>query len=409
MSGDTQTPSTKRGKEGHRGVLTGAAFLMAVSAIGPGFLTQTTQFTARLGASLAFAIVLSTIIDIGAQLNTWRVLCISGRRGQQVVNEVVPGLGWFVLAVILVGSFVFNLGNLGGCALALEALAGLPHWLGTSLSALVAVVLFLLPRMLAGIDWFSKILGVSMIVMTFAVLVMTAPPLQEAARQAIVPDQLDFAATITLIGGTVGGYIMFSGGHRLLDGGVTGAEQVGQITWAAIQGILITGVMRIVLFLAILGVVRQGVTLSPEAPVFDAFRIGAGQTGYVLSGLVFWAAAITSVVGCSYTSIPFVVAEGNARLRSWLIAGFVTASWLVMLGLNGLGWQPTPLLIGAGTINGVLLPVILGVILLAAYRRSLMGEYRHPWWAAALGVLAWLATVVLAYQTVQTVWQKGFA
>src|SRR4249919_847231 len=96
-----------------RGVLSGAAFLMAVSAIGPGFLTQTTQFTARLGASLAFAILLSTVIDIGAQLNTWRVIGVSGRRGQVVVNAVVPGLGWLVLAVILAGSFVFNLGNLG--------------------------------------------------------------------------------------------------------------------------------------------------------------------------------------------------------------------------------------------------------------------------------------------------------
>lgn len=32
-------------------ILTGAAFLMATSAIGPGFLTQTTVFTQSLGAS----------------------------------------------------------------------------------------------------------------------------------------------------------------------------------------------------------------------------------------------------------------------------------------------------------------------------------------------------------------------
>src|SRR5688572_22488864 len=89
------------------GVLSGVAFLMAVSAIGPGFLTQTTQFTARLGASLAFAILLSVLIDIGAQLNTWRVICVSGRRGQEVADAVLPGLGWLVLAVVLAGSFVF--------------------------------------------------------------------------------------------------------------------------------------------------------------------------------------------------------------------------------------------------------------------------------------------------------------
>ncbi len=382
------------------GVLSGAAFLMAVSAIGPGFLTQTTQFTDRLGASLAFAILLSTLIDIGAQLNTWRVVCVSGRRGHEVVAAVVPGLGALVTTVIVFGSFVFNLGNLSGCALGLEALAGLPHWLGATLSALVAVVLFLLPRMLTGVDWFSKVLGAGMILMTLYVVAVTAPPLGEAVRQAVFPDQIDFAAVVTLVGGTVGGYIMFSGAHRLLDAGVVGPEQVGRITWASVQGILIAGVMRLVLFLAVLGVVQQGAVPGSERPVFDAFQAGAGEVGFVLSGLVFWAAAITSVVGCSYTSISFVVPSGAERARPWLITGFVLASWAVTLGLGLAGWQPTPLLIGAGTVNGVLLPVILGAVLIAAYRGDLMGGYHHPWWAAGLGGLAWLATLFLAFWTV---------
>ena len=153
-----------------RGVWSGAAFLMAVSAIGPGFLTQTTQYTAQLGASLAFAILLSTLIDIGAQFNTWRVIGVSGLRGQEVVNAVVPGLGWIVLAVIVVGSLVFNLGNLGGCALALGTLLGLPHGFGVSLSALIAITLFLLPRMLVGVDWFSRVLGAGMILTTEALV-----------------------------------------------------------------------------------------------------------------------------------------------------------------------------------------------------------------------------------------------
>ena len=38
-------------------VLLGAAFLMATSAIGPGFMMQTAQFTQDLKASFAFVIV----------------------------------------------------------------------------------------------------------------------------------------------------------------------------------------------------------------------------------------------------------------------------------------------------------------------------------------------------------------
>jgi Mn2+/Fe2+ NRAMP family transporter len=392
-------------KKDRSGMLSGAAFLMAVSAIGPGFLTQTTQFTVELGASLAFAILISIVIDIGAQLNTWRVICISKRRGQDVAGAVVPGLGWIVSAVIVFGSFVFNVGNLSGCALGLQSLFGLNQGLGATLSALLAVGLFLRPRMLEGVDWFSKLLGAGMVLMTFYVVVITAPPLGEAARQAVWPERVDFAAIVTLVGGTIGGYIMFSGAHRLLDGGVGGVEQVGLISKASIRGILITGLMRTVLFLAVLGVVKTGAAISPDAPVFDAFRAGAGPVGFVLSGLVFWSAAITSVVGCSYTSISFVRRGAHERTQSWLIVGFIVLSLAVTLSLKSLGWRPTPLLIAAGTLNGVLIPVVLGVVLVAAYRRSLMGEYRHPWWAGAFGVLAWVITLFMAYRTLASVFK----
>ena len=56
--------------------LVSAAFLMATSAIGPGFLTQTAVFTDRLGASFAFVILVSIILDIGVQLNIWRILAV---------------------------------------------------------------------------------------------------------------------------------------------------------------------------------------------------------------------------------------------------------------------------------------------------------------------------------------------
>ena len=60
-----------------RSALVGAAFLMATSAIGPGFLTQTAVFTGKLGASFGFAILASVILDIGAQLNIWRVIAVA--------------------------------------------------------------------------------------------------------------------------------------------------------------------------------------------------------------------------------------------------------------------------------------------------------------------------------------------
>lgn len=383
----------------------GAAFLMATSAIGPGFLTQTTQFTATLGANLGFAILASILIDIGAQLTTWRAIGVSGKRGHELADAVLPGLGWLLAFVVIAGSFLFNLGNLSGCALGLKVF-GVDPVVGMIVSALIVTVLFLNPKLMAGIGLFSILLGAAMILLTLYILGITSPPFGEALARSVWPTTIDSDRTITLVGGTIGGYIMFSGAHGLLDSGVHGVGQLRRITWASVQGILITGVMRAVLFLAVLGVVVGGATLSKDRPVFDAFQAAAGSTGLVLAGLVFWAAAVTSVVGCSYTAVSFLVrtrpgdTEAPQPSRVVLLA-FLLLGLVVSLALHVGQWNATDLLIGAGRINGILLPIVLGVVLLAVHRRSLMGDYRHPVWASVLGILAWLATVYLAFETVR--------
>ena len=105
-------------------VLLGAAFLMATSAIGPGFMTQTAQFTQDLKASFAFVIVVSLLMSLVAQLNVWRVLAVSKLRGQDVANAVLPGLGYVITFLICLGGLAFNIGNVGGAALGLNVLFG---------------------------------------------------------------------------------------------------------------------------------------------------------------------------------------------------------------------------------------------------------------------------------------------
>jgi Mn2+ and Fe2+ transporters of the NRAMP family len=60
-----------------------------------GFLTQTAVFTDKLKAAFAFAILVSILIDIVVQMNIWRILGVSGKRAQDVANEVLPGTGVF--------------------------------------------------------------------------------------------------------------------------------------------------------------------------------------------------------------------------------------------------------------------------------------------------------------------------
>ncbi|GAA3361735.1 MULTISPECIES: NRAMP family divalent metal transporter [Saccharopolyspora] len=387
MSGTT----TKTGA--HRGALIGAVFLMATSAIGPGFITQTTDFTVRLGAAFAFVIVLSVLIDIAVQLNVWRIIGVSGMRAQDLGNAVLPGLGYAIAALVVFGGLVFNIANVSGTALGLDAMVGMDAKLGGGLSALLAIGIFLSKRAGVAMDRIVVVLGVLMIALTCYVAVVSDPPVGEALKQAVLPDRVDFLAVTTLIGGTVGGYITYAGAHRLVDAGVTGPERIVEVSRGSVLSLLVTGVMRAVLFLAVLGVVAAGATLGSGNPTAEAFQHAAGEIGLRLFGLIMWAAAITSVVGAAYTSVSFVVTFSPAlqRARSWLVVGFIALSTVVFLLLDQ---APTTLLVLAGALNGLILPVGFGVLLwVGARRRDLLGGYRYPRWLLVIGVLAWLLSL----------------
>ncbi len=87
-------------------VLIGAAFLMATSAIGPGFLTQTAVFTAQLGASFGFVIFLSIVLDSIAQLNIWRIIAVANQPAQTIANQVFPGLGYFISFLVFLAEWL---------------------------------------------------------------------------------------------------------------------------------------------------------------------------------------------------------------------------------------------------------------------------------------------------------------
>ena len=381
-------------------VLVGAAFLMATSAIGPGFLTQTVVFTAQLGASFGFAILVSVLFDLGAQLNIWRVLIAARAPAQTVANQVLPGLGHAVSILVAAGGLAFNIGNVAGAGLGLNALLGMSVKGGAALSAALAIALFLSREAGRAMDRFAQVLGGVMIVLAGYVAVASHPPLGEAALRTVFPARLDVLAIVTIVGGTVGGYITFAGGHRLLDAGIAGPEAVGSATRAAGLGIGVATIMRIVLFLSALGVVSQGLHLDAENPPASVFRLAAGQLGYRLFGAVMWAAAITSVVGSAFTSVSFV----RTLRASWkdrsaaLIIGFIVISAAVFLLVG----RPVAILIAVGALNGLILPVGLGAMLVASRRASLLNGYRHPVALTAAGAVVAVAMAALGAYTLVT-------
>ena len=378
----------------NRSVLLGAAFLMATSAIGPGFLTQTATFTQTLLASFGFVILLSILLDIGAQLNIWRIIAVSEQRAQDIANKVLPGAGYLLALLIVMGGLAFNIGNVGGAGLGLNILTGLSPETGAIISGLIAIGIFLFREAGKVMDRFAQIMGFIMIALTVYVAFKASPPLGEAALRTFVPLELDAIAIVTLVGGTVGGYITFAGAHRLLDAGIKGKAALPEVSKSSISAILIASVMRVVLFLAVLGVVSQGVALDPKNPASTPFEYVAGNIGLLIFGVVIWAASITSVIGAAYTSVSFITgfSPAIARHRNWWVIGFIAVSTAVLATVG----RPAQILVLVGTLNGLILPISLGLILLAAYKTNIVGDYKHPLWMTVAGLIVVVLMAVLS-------------
>ena len=137
-----------------------------------------------------------------------------------------------------------------------------------------------------------------------------------------------------------------------------------------------TGLMRTLLFLAVLGVVSAGIQLDPANPAASAFEAAAGDCGLRIFGLILWSAAITSVIGASYTRFR-LCRFGERQWSDFAMrsssAFIATRRWFSCSP----GAAPVPLLIFAGAFNGLILPLGVGALLwVALRRRDLMDGYR---------------------------------
>ena len=382
-------------------VLLGAAFLMATSAIGPGFMTQTATFTTKIGADFAAVILISLIFSYIAQLNVWRVIAVSKMRGQDIANNVLPGLGYVIALLVAIGGLAFNIGNIGGAGLGLNVIFGIDVKIGAAIGGVIGIILFSSKQASSIMDRVTQVLGALMIILIAFVAVKTKPPVGEAVHTAVAPVggfKSIVQPTLTLIGGTVGGYIIFSGGHRLIDAGITGEENLSQVNKSASLGMLVAFIVRVLLFLAILGVTKMAnAQIDPDNIAASSFLAASGVVGYKIFGFVFAAAAFTSVVGAAYTSVSFLktlfkFVEEHENMVTIL---FIVISTILFILIG----KPQTLLVVVGTLNGFILPITLAVILVASQKKKIVGDYVH---SKVLFVLGWIVVAVTAFMGVQT-------
>lgn len=390
-------------KKSARSIAMGAAFLMAMAAVGPGFLTQTATFTGQMGANFGFAILLCIIVDVIVQMNVWRIIVVSGKRAQVIANEMLPGLGYVLSFLVAVGGLFFNIGNVGGAGLGLNVLFGIKPENGAVIAAALAIAVFVVKNAMTVMDRTVQVLAVVKVAILIYIISVMAVPYQSAVSHTFMPTSISFYAIVTIIGGTVGGYISFSGGHRLIEGGLKGKENIKYVNEGALTGIGLASVIRILLFLAGLSVVVVGHKLDPSNPAASIFKFAAGNFGYKFFGLLLFAAGMTSTLGSTFTSTSFLdYAVSNqeqknyAKYRRWIIIGFIVVSTLIFYFVG----NPAKVLVLVGAANGFVLPISLAILLLASTKTKIVGDYHHAKWLIVTG---WIVVAFMTFASVETI------
>ncbi|HHP0478395.1 TPA: NRAMP family divalent metal transporter [Vibrio campbellii] len=374
------------------------AFLMATTSVGPGFLTQTAVFSNIYKIDMAFPVFASMFITFGIVMNLWRIVGVSGMRIQDIANKVTPGMGYVVGILLALGAVAFNFGNVSGSALGINVLTGVDTTWGALFTGVVGCLLFVVHNASKRMDQMARYLGLFMIILIAYVAMTSLPPMGETLSAAVMPTDIGslLLPTLTIVGGAVGGY--YTGAQRLVDIGLQGKENVPAIKTAAWAGISIAVVIRILLFMAVFGVIATGATLDSANPAADAFRQGAGEAGYFIFGLVLFVASITSVVGNSYMAISliktlFPIVARNEK--AWCV-GFIIITSLGTVTMN----MPILLLMLAGLVNSIILPIVLGMVLVATRRKDIVGDYKHPAYLTLTGVAI---VVVMAASSVTNI------
>ena len=383
-------------------VLFGAAFPMATSAIGPGFLTQTSKFTAQYGAPLIMIILVAILMDVTAQMNIWSIIGVSGMRAQDIANKLLPGLGIFLAVIVAIGGLAFNVGNVGGVALGFNAMIGLPEKVGAVVAGCLGIIIFLNKNAKTIMDKVATVLAAVILITVLVVAVISKPPMGEVGKGLVSFGEFPtmFVALTTLLGGSCGGYIPFSGAHRLVDAGVTGADNFRR---SVTQGVLTSGIVRILLFLAVLGTCglaagNAAQIIDASNPAAEAFKLAAGDLGYRLFGLCLFSAGVSSVVGAAFTSVSFLKTLHPVIMKyeKWFVVGFIAFSTLMMVIVG----NAAQLLIIAGAVNGLILPISLTCMLAASFSKKIVGDYKHPMWLTILGLIVIVISAIVGIQAV---------
>ncbi len=385
----------------------GPGLIVTAAFIGPGTVTTATLAGAGYGVTLLWALVFATVATIVLQEMAARLGLVTGSGLGQALRAVAgpPWLGISLAALaaiaIVAGTAAFQAGNLTGAGLGLEAITGLPLRVWVGIGAVLAGALLwsgrfkLVERILAAC---VAIMGIVFLVTA----VFVAPHIGALLSGAFVPrlpSGSEFTA-IALIGTTIVPYNLFLHAAAVRehwsDPSALPAARLDLVLAIGLGGIASCAI--VVTASAVLDgapVTSASDMAQQLAPLLGRWASIAFALGYAAAGIT---SAITAPLAVAYTVLDTMGRGRDVRspiARTSWVGCMVVGAFVALLGL-----RPVPLIVFAQAINGLVLPLIAVVLLVAMNDRRRLGVYVNGWKANLAGGLVALLCVALGLRAV---------
>ena len=397
----------------------GPGTLVAAAFIGPGTVTLCTLAGVNFGFHLLWAMVLSIIATIVLQEMASRLGIISQKGLSEVIRSEIkhPIINKLILLLILsaivVGNASYEAGNISGGILGLETITGefrivLGNYSLNILSFVVGIIAFIL-LYIGNYKFLERVLVILVLIMSLSFLItafLTKPDIFNILKGALIPSfpEGSLLTILGLVGTTVVPYNLFLHAS-LVKEKWNNPKDLKEVRKDTIVSIALGGLVSMAIIISAssigLGEISSAADLAKSlAPLYGDFA------SYFL-GIGLFAAGITSAITAPLAAA--YVARGCFGWESDLKSKQFRAVWFLILLLgvvfSSLGLKPIEIIKFAQVANGVLLPVVAGILLWMVNKKVVLGKYVNSKFQNILGFIILIITIFLGLRGLDKVFE----
>ena len=393
--------------------------LIAAAFIGPGTVTLCSIAGLDFGFSLLWTLVLSIIATIVLQEMAARLGIVSQKSLSEVIkNEIKNPLTkniiiTLILLAIVIGNAAYEAGNISGGVLGLESVFGEKKFdiLGLSInfySLLLGFIAFSL-LFIGNYKILERSLIFLVIIMSISFIitaVITKPDIIKLMEGLFVPKfpEGSILIIIGLIGTTVVPYNLFLHASLVKEKW----NKVSDLKFArndTIIAIVLGGIVSMCIVISSASLDIE--SINNAADLAKGIEPLYGLSSKYILAIGLFSAGITSAITAPLAAA--YVATGCLGWPMKMKSVKFRAVWMFILIIGVIssssGFKSIEIIKFAQVANGILLPVIAGLLIWIVNKKSVLGKFKNSKWQNSIGLMILIITIFLGLKSILKVFE----